>query len=74
MFEPSTVIFILGTFIIAGLAKSIIVLGLPTISLALLTIVTNLHTSMALLLVPSLITNIWQASLGANFWDILISL
>jgi hypothetical protein len=53
MFEPSTVIFILGTFLIAGLTKGIIGLGLPTISLALLTIVTNLPTSMALLLVPS---------------------
>ena len=74
MFEPSTVIFILGVFLIAGLAKGIIGLGLPTISLALLTIVTNLPTSMALLLVPSLVTNIWQATVGGKFWEILIRL
>lgn len=74
MFEPSTVIVILGTFLIAGLAKGIIGLGLPTISLALLTIETNLPTSMALLLVPSLVTNIWQASVGGKFWEILIRL
>ena len=74
MFEPSTVIIILGTFLIAGLAKGIIGLGLPTISLALLTIATNLPTSMALLLVPSLVTNIWQATVGGKFWEILIRL
>ena len=74
MFEPSTVIFILGTFLIAGLTKGIIGLGLPTISLALLTIVTNLPTSMALLLVPALVTNIWQATVGGKFWEILIRL
>ena len=74
MFEPSSVILILGIFLIAGLAKGIIGLGLPTISLALLTIVTNLPTSMALLLVSSLVTNIWQATVGGKFWEILIRL
>ena len=67
MFEPSTVIVILGTFLFAGMVKGIIGLGLPTISLALLTIATSLPTSMALLLVPSLVTNVWQAAVGGKF-------
>ena len=64
MFEPSTVIFILGIFLIAGLARGIIGLVLGAKSLDLLTIVINLPTSLALLLVTSLITNIWQATVG----------
>ena len=74
MFEHSTVIAILGTFLFAGMVKGIIGLGLPTISLALLTIATSLPTSMALLLVPSLVTNIWQAAVGGKFREILIRL
>ena len=74
MFEPSTVIIILGTFLFAGIIKGIIGLGLPTISLALLTIATSLPTSMALLLVPSLVTNIWQAVVGGKFREILTRL
>ena len=74
MFEPSTVIVILGTFLFAGMVKGIIGLGLPTISLALLTIATSLPTSMALLLVPSLVTNVWQAAVGGKFREILIRL
>ena len=74
MFEHSTVIVILGTFLFAGMVKGIIGLGLPTISLALLTIATSLPTSMALLLVPSLVTNIWQAAVGGKFREILIRL
>ena len=74
MFEPTTVIIILGTFLFAGIVKGIIGLGLPTISLALLTIATSLPTSMALLLVPSLVTNIWQAVVGGKFREILTRL
>ena len=71
MFDPSTVIAILGTFLVAGLVKGVIGLGLPSISLAVLTVATNLPTSMALLLMPSLVTNIWQAVRGGNFLKIL---
>lgn len=55
-----------GTFLLAGMVKGIIGLGLPTVSLALLTIATDLPTAMALLLVPSFFTNIWQALVGGN--------
>ena len=71
MFDPSTVLAILATFFVAGIVKGVIGLGLPSISLALLTVVINLPTSMALLLMPSLVTNIWQAVRGGNFLIIL---
>lgn len=74
MFDTSIVIVILGTFFLAGFVKGIIGLGLPTISLALLTIAINLPTSMALILVPSLVTNIWQAIGGQNGRAIILRL
>lgn len=40
--------------------------GLPTVSLGLLTAVFDLTTAMVLLLVPSFVTNVWQAAVGGN--------
>ncbi|MDX1512384.1 MAG: sulfite exporter TauE/SafE family protein [Gammaproteobacteria bacterium] len=60
-----------GTFLIAGAVKGIIGLGLPTISLALLTVALGLPQAMALLLVPSLFTNLWQATVGGHGIPIL---
>jgi uncharacterized membrane protein YfcA len=60
-------LLILGlTFLLAGTVKGIIGLGLPTISLAILAIVFDLTTAMALLLVPSFLTNLWQAMAGGK--------
>jgi hypothetical protein len=62
----ATTILILLTFLIAGTVKGVIGLGLPTVSLALLTVMIDLPTAMALLLVPSFVTNLWQALVGGN--------
>jgi len=74
MFEISTIIVILGTFLIGGLVKGVIGWGLPSISLAILTVFTNLPTSIVLMLAPSLVTNIWQATRGGKFGKILFRL
>jgi uncharacterized membrane protein YfcA len=50
----------------AGTVKGVIGLGLITVSLALLTVAIDLPSAMALLLVPSLVTNVWQAVMGGN--------
>ena len=71
MFDLLTVLAILATFFVAGVVKGVIGLGLPSISLSLLTVVINLPTSMALLIMPSLVTNIWQAIRGGKFLKIL---
>jgi len=62
---------IAGTFLIAGSVKGIIGLGLPTVSLALLAATLDLTTAMVLLLIPSLVTNIWQAAIGGHCKNIL---
>lgn len=66
MADPLIILTIAGTFLIAGMVKGVIGLGLPTVSLALLTVALDLPSAMALLLVPSLITNLWQAAVGGN--------
>ena len=62
----TTTILILAIFLLAGMVKGVIGLGLPSISLALLTLVTDLPGAMALLLVPSFATNLWQALAGGH--------
>ncbi len=66
MFETPTIIAIVATFFIAGTVKGVIGLGLPTVSLALLTVAIDLPSAMALLLVPSFVTNLWQALVGGH--------
>jgi uncharacterized membrane protein YfcA len=66
MFDIITIFAVLGTFLLAGSVKGIIGLGLPTVSLALLTVTIGLPNAMALILAPSLITNLWQALAGGN--------
>jgi hypothetical protein len=55
MFDPSTLFAISATFVIAGGVKGVIGLGLPTVSLGLLTATLDLPTAMALLIAPSLV-------------------
>ena len=62
---------IIATFLLAGAIKGVIGLGLPTVSLGLLTAALDLPTAMALLIVPSLMTNLWQAAVGGNGRTIL---
>lgn len=71
MTEPVVIIAICATFLLAGFVKGVVGLGLPTVSLALLTATLGLPQAMALLLVPSFVTNLWQALSGGNALEIL---
>ena len=53
-------------FLIAGLVKGVAGFGLPTVAIALLALVRPLPEAMALMLVPSLATNLWQALAGGQ--------
>jgi uncharacterized membrane protein YfcA len=74
VFDSGTLLVITGTFFIAGAVKGVIGLGLPTVSLALLAVALALPTAMALLLVPSFVTNFWQSIVGGNARRILYRL
>ncbi|MFP6747217.1 MAG: sulfite exporter TauE/SafE family protein [Alphaproteobacteria bacterium] len=71
MFDPLIIAAVIATFVLAGLVKGIIGLGLPTVSLAALTVIIDMPTAMAVLLVPSFVTNLWQASVGGHGLAIL---
>ncbi|MDM0018685.1 sulfite exporter TauE/SafE family protein [Variovorax saccharolyticus] len=49
-----------AVFVLAGVVKGVIGLGLPTLSMALLAVWMPPATAAALLIVPSLVTNLWQ--------------
>jgi uncharacterized membrane protein YfcA len=66
MLDPFAMAVITGAFLVAGTVKGIIGLGLPTVSLGLLTAAFDLTSAMALLIAPSLVTNLWQAAVGGN--------
>ncbi len=72
MFDVFTIIAVAGIFFLAGTVKGVIGLGLPTVSLGLLAAVIDLTTAMALLIVPSFVTNLWQALIGGNGRVILL--
>ena len=57
-------VIIAGIFLLAGAVKGVVGLGLPTVSLVLLTLVFDLKSAMAMIIIPSLITNIWQGLAG----------
>lgn len=71
MFDADTIAIITAVFLVAGTVKGVVGLGMPIVSLALLTIAFGLPEAMALMLVPSLATNLWQAAIGGHGLAIL---
>lgn len=74
MVDFASLLVVAGTFLIAGSVKGVIGLGLPPVSLALLTVALDLPTAMALMLIPSFATNTWQSMVGGNARAILVRL
>ncbi|HSP58107.1 MAG TPA: sulfite exporter TauE/SafE family protein [Halomonas sp.] len=67
MNDPLLLMLVAASFLAAGSVKGVIGMGMPTVSLALLTATLGLPSAMALLLVPTLVTNMWQALVGGRF-------
>jgi uncharacterized membrane protein YfcA len=65
------IIFGLAVFLLAGTVKGLVGLGLPTIVIALTTLVLPLTEAMAMIALPTIFTNVWQAAIGGSFWRIL---
>lgn len=66
-----SMIIVALTFLLAGFVKGVTGLGLPSVSLALLTTALGLKAAMAILIVPSFVTNVWQAVVGGHLIAIL---
>lgn len=58
-------------FVLAGFVKGMTGLGLPTVAIALLSLAVAPAEAAALLVVPTLVTNVWQLAAGPNFMSLL---
>jgi uncharacterized membrane protein YfcA len=70
-----------GVFLLAGFVKGVVGLGLPTVAIALLVLVMPPGQAAAILVLPSLVTNVWQAVAGGDFlaltrrlWPLLLGI
>lgn len=71
----------LAVFLIAGVVKGLVGMGLPTITIALTSLVLPLSDTIALIALPTIFTNLWQAAVGGNFrrivrrqWPLIVPL
>jgi uncharacterized membrane protein YfcA len=77
----SLLIFIAAVFLLAGFVKGVIGLGLPTVSMGLLAVAMAPAHALAIVIVPGILTNIWQTFVGPYFlgivrrlWPLLLGL
>ncbi len=64
MWTFETVALVAISFLLGGFVKGAVGLGLPVVVLAALAATLGLKTALALLLVPAVVSNIWQALAG----------
>ena len=70
MFEPF-LLLIAAVFLLAGFVKGVIGLGLPTVSMGLLAVTMPPSHALAIVIVPAIVTNIWQTFVGPYLRDII---
>jgi uncharacterized protein len=69
-FEP-LLLLITAAFLLAGFIKGVIGLGLPTVAMGLLAVTMPPAQALAIVIVPAIITNIWQTFVGPYLRDII---
>lgn len=62
--RPLALVFIFLVFLLAGTVKGVVGLGLPTVAVGLLGMLMAPREAAALLVLPSLVTNVWQLAAG----------
>ncbi len=70
MFDP-LLLLIAAAFLLAGFIKGVLGLGLPTVSMGLLAITMPPAHALAIVIVPAVVTNIWQTFVGPYLRDII---
>ena len=71
MSEFSLAVFIAAVFLLAGGIKGVLGLGLPTVGMGLLSIVMTPVQAAGILVIPALVTNIWQVASGPALLSLL---
>src|SRR5581483_9078286 len=69
--SPFLLIFITLVFLLAGFVKGVIGLGLPTVSMGLLAVSMPPVRALAIVVVPAIVTNLWQTFAGPYLRDII---
>ena len=67
MIDFNYVAVVCVAFLLAGLVKGAAGMGLPPTAIALMTLALPLPEALALMTVPTLVTNAWQAAYGGHF-------
>ena len=74
------ILVIAVAFIVAGVAKGAIGIGLPPIAVGLMTLAVPLDDALAIMTIPTLATNVWQALYGhglgrlfRRFWTLALT-
>ena len=74
-------LLVITTFLLAGMIKGVIGLGLPTIAMGLLGLAMAPSQAAALLIIPATLTNIWQLAFGGHLrglikrlWPMLLAI
>ena len=68
----TSTLFLVGVvFVLAGFTKGVIGLGLPTVAMGLLAVALSSAEAAALLVLPSLVTNVWQMLAGPHLRPLL---
>src|SRR5271154_6898923 len=70
MSEP-LLILITVAFLLAGFVKGALGLGLPTVAMGLLAVSMPPARALAIVIVPGILTNIWQTFVGPYLRDII---
>src|SRR4051794_20706237 len=70
MFDPLLYV-IAAVFLLAGLVKGVLGLGLPTVAMGLLAVSMPPAHALAIVIVPAIVTNVWQTFVGPYLRDIM---
>jgi uncharacterized protein len=72
--SETLLLVIAAVFLLAGFIKGVIGLGLPTVSMGLLVVTMQPSQALAIVIVPAIVTNIWQTFVGRYLRDIIARL
>ncbi|WP_085611261.1 MULTISPECIES: sulfite exporter TauE/SafE family protein [unclassified Pseudomonas] len=74
-------LLVMATFVVAGMIKGVIGLGLPTVAMGLLGLAMAPSQAAALLIIPATLTNVWQLAFGGHLqglvkrlWPMLLAI
>lgn len=74
-------LLVIATFLLAGMIKGLIGLGLPTVAMGLLGLAMAPSQAAALLIIPATLTNVWQLAFGGHLsallkrlWPLLLAI